>query len=149
MQNFYDGREMVFKSFKNRMIPLVNESYSKHFEVEPEETDIYWVEKPEELNEFVDHLKNEVKEGFKVNFEESPVLIYLNKIKNRIVFKIKPIYKLELLTNETMRLLGDGPIIDTDKKGVNMPELVQVHFVLLHCNDYLQNVICFWSVTFY
>ena len=37
--------------------------------------------------------------------EDSPVKIYPNKIKNRIVFKIKTDYKLELLTPETMRLL--------------------------------------------
>ena len=36
------------------------------------------------------------------------VQIYPNKIKNRIVFKIKTSYKLELLTLETMRLLGSG-----------------------------------------
>ena len=38
--------------------------------------------------------------------ENSPVQIYPNKIKNRIIFKIKAGYKLELLTPETMRLLG-------------------------------------------
>ena len=32
--------------------------------------------------------------------------IYANKIKNRIVFKIKTGYKLEVLSFETMRLLG-------------------------------------------
>ena len=35
--------------------------------------------------------------------ENPPVQIYPNKIKNRIVFKIKTGYKLELLTPETMR----------------------------------------------
>ena len=42
-----------------------------------------------------------------------------------------------------MRLLGDGPVIDTDKNGNNVPELVNLESVLLHCNvahnDYLQN----------
>ena len=42
-----------------------------------------------------------------------------------------------------MKLLGDGPIIDKDKNGDNVPELEQVHSVLIHCNvvhnDYLQN----------
>ena len=38
--------------------------------------------------------------------ENPPVQIYLNKIKNRIAFKIKTGYKLELLTPETMKLLG-------------------------------------------
>ena len=31
------------------------------------------------------------------------------------MFKIKTGYKLELLTKETMKLLGDGPIIDAEK----------------------------------
>ena len=35
-----------------------------------------------------------------------PVEIYVNKIKNRIVFKIKTGYKLELLLPETLKLLG-------------------------------------------
>ena len=38
--------------------------------------------------------------------ENPPVQIYVNKIKNRIVFNIKTGYKLELLTPETMKLLG-------------------------------------------
>ena len=38
--------------------------------------------------------------------ENPPIQIYLNKIKNKIDFKIKTGYKLELLTPETMRLLG-------------------------------------------
>ena len=38
--------------------------------------------------------------------ESSPIQIYPNKIKNRIAFKIKTGYKLELLTLETMKLLG-------------------------------------------
>ena len=38
--------------------------------------------------------------------ENPPVQIYPNKIKNRIVFKIKTGYNLELLTPVTMKLLG-------------------------------------------
>ena len=34
--------------------------------------------------------------------DNPPVQIYVNKIKNRIVFKIKTGYKLELFTGETM-----------------------------------------------
>ena len=37
--------------------------------------------------------------------DNPPVQIYVNKIKNRIVFKIKTSYKLELLTGETTQLL--------------------------------------------
>ena len=38
--------------------------------------------------------------------ENPPVQIYPNKIKNRIVFKVKTGYKLELLSPETRKLLG-------------------------------------------
>ena len=38
--------------------------------------------------------------------ETPPVQICVNKIKNRIVFKIKTGYKFELLTSETIKLLG-------------------------------------------
>ena len=37
--------------------------------------------------------------------ENPPVQIYVNNIKNRIVFKIKTGYKLEVLTPEIMKLL--------------------------------------------
>ena len=43
----------------------------------------------------------------KKTLTENPLVqIYVNKIKNRIVFKIKTGYKLERLTLETMKLLG-------------------------------------------
>ena len=35
-----------------------------------------------------------------------------NEVKNRIVFKIETGYKLELLSNESQKLLEDGPVID-------------------------------------
>ena len=45
-----------------------------------------------------------------------PVQIYPNKIKNRFVSKIKTGYKLELLTSETMKLLGSTEKdVDKDK----------------------------------
>ena len=50
--------------------------------------------------------------------ENPPVQIYVNKITNRIVFKIKMGYKLELLTPETMKLLGSAKKdVDKDKDG--------------------------------
>ena len=40
--------------------------------------------------------------------DNPPVQIYVNKIKNRIVFKINTGYKLELLSKETMQFLGSS-----------------------------------------
>ena len=67
--------------------------------------------------------------------ENPAVQINLNKIKNRIVFKIKTGYKLELLTPETMKLLGSTKKdVDKDKNGENVPKLESVEVVLVHCN---------------
>ena len=40
--------------------------------------------------------------------ENPAVQIYPNKIKNRIIFKVKAGYKIELLFPETMKLLGSA-----------------------------------------
>ena len=65
----------------------------------------------------------------------APVLIYANKIINRIVFKIKSGYKLELLSKETMKLLGStSNTIDADKDSENVPRLENVEVILVHCN---------------
>ena len=67
--------------------------------------------------------------------ENPSIQIYLNKNKNGIVFKIKTGYKLELLTLETMRLLGSTKKdVDSDKNSENVPKLESVEVVLVHCN---------------
>ena len=67
--------------------------------------------------------------------ENAPILIYANTINNRIVFKIKTGYKLELLSEETMKLLESTKgIIDSDKNSENVPRLENVEVVLVHCN---------------
>ena len=68
--------------------------------------------------------------------ENPPVQIYPNKIKNRIVFKIKTTFKLELLTPETMKLLGSWKRdVDQDKDRENAPKLESVEVVLVQCNQ--------------
>ena len=67
--------------------------------------------------------------------ENSSIQIYPNKIKNRIIFKMKTGYKLELLTPETMELLeSTKKVVDKNKNGQNVPKLEYVEVVLVHCN---------------
>ena len=55
--------------------------------------------------------------------ENPPIQIYPNKIKSGTVFKIKTGYKLELLTPETMRLLGSTKKgVDADRNSENVPK---------------------------
>ena len=70
--------------------------------------------------------------------------MYVNKIENRITFKIKTGYYLELLTLETMKLLGSTKSkITKDKNGENVPHLEIAEVILVHCNivnnDYQQD----------
>ena len=68
----------------------------------------------------------------------------MNKIQNRIAFKIKDGYSLEFLTPETMKLLGSTKNkISEDKNGENVPhleitEVVLVNFSIAN-NDYQQD----------
>ena len=73
-----------------------------------------------------------------------PIRIYINKIENRITFKTKAGYYLELLTPETMKLFGSTKSkITKDENGENVPYLEISEAVLTHCyvlnNSYQQN----------
>ena len=61
------------------------------------------------------------------NLTENPTIeIYPNKMKNRILFKTKTGYKLELLSLETMKLLGSTKKdVDQDKNGENVPTSIK------------------------
>ena len=72
------------------------------------------------------------------------IRMYINRIENRITFKIKNGYYLELLTPGAMKLLGSTESkITKDKNGENVPHLEVVELVLVHCNlvnnDYQQD----------
>ena len=57
------------------------------------------------------------------------------KLQNRIVFKTKTGYKLELLTPETMKLLGSTKKdLDKNKDKETVPKLESVEVVLVNCN---------------
>ena len=104
------------------------------------------------LNYLMDHILYQI---FKITLNTSlkkqetvidnpSIMIYVNKIENRISFKIKTGYYLELSTSETMKLLGSTKSKTTkDKNGENIPQLQIKEAILVQCNivnnDYLQN----------
>ena len=78
------------------------------------------------ISEIQDYIEYIIKKHETIG-ETAPILIYANTINNRIVFKIKSGYKLELLSKETMKLLGSTKnIIDSDKNSENVPRLENV-----------------------
>ena len=61
--------------------------------------------------------------------------MYISIIENRIMFKIKTGYYLELLTPKTMKLLGSTKRkITKDKNGEKVPYLEITEVVLIHFN---------------
>ena len=63
------------------------------------------------------------------------VQIYPNEIKNRIVFKVKTGYELELSSSKTMKLLGSSKNdVNQDNDGEDIPKLESVKVVLVHFN---------------
>ena len=86
------------------------------------------------ISEIQDYIKYIIKKHETIA-ETAPISIYANTITNRIVFKLKTGYKLELLLKETMKLLGSTKdTIDADKNSENVPRLENVEVVLVHCN---------------
>ena len=77
------------------------------------------------------------------DIDKPSVQIYVNKIENRVTFKIKNGYSLELLTLETMKLRGSTETKLKDKSGENVPHLEITEVILIHCNifnnDYQQD----------
>ena len=86
------------------------------------------------ISEIQDYIEYTIKKHETIG-ENPPILIYANTINNRIVFKIKSGYKLQLLSKETMELLGSTKdTIDADKNSENVPKLENVELVIVHCN---------------
>ena len=89
---------------------------------------------------FIADIQDYIEFIIKKTWNENPLVqIYPNKIKNRIVFKIKTGCKLELLTSETMKFFGSTKKdIDKDKDGEIVPKLESVEFVLIQ-SSFLKN----------
>ena len=61
-----------------------------------------------------------------------PVHIYISRINNRLVFKIKDEHKLKLQIPETMKLFGSKKILkDKIKSDENVPCLEAIEVVLV------------------
>ena len=86
------------------------------------------------VSDIQDNFKYIIKKHETVTDNPS-IRIYVNKIENRITFKIKAGYYLELLTPEIMKLLGSTKSqITKDENGENVPHLETTEVILIHCN---------------
>ena len=97
------------------------------------------------LYQIFEIISNTFKKKHGENTNKPSVQIYVNQIENRITFKIKSGYSLELSTPETMKLLGSSKNkITKNKNGENVSHLEITEVILVHCNmvnnDYQQDL---------
>ena len=63
-----------------------------------------------------------------------PIYVNINRINNRLVFKVKDGYKLELQMPERIKLFGSTQkLIDKTKNEEKVPSLKVVEVVLVQC----------------
>ena len=124
----------VKSSYNNNKFKISAPTWSEEFEL-PDGS--YSVSDIQDYFEYILKKRSE-------SVDNPSIRMYINRIKNRITFKIKNGYYLELLTPETMKLLGSNESkITKDKNGENVPHLEVVESGLIHCklvnNDYQQD----------
>ena len=130
----------IKSSYKNNKFKISAQTWSDEFELPDGSYSI------SNIQDYFEHILKKHDE----NVDNPSVKIYVNKIENRVTFKIKNGYYLELLTPETMKLLGSTKSkITKDKNGQNVPHLEIVELVLIHCsivnNNYQQNCRIFYT----
>ena len=117
--------EKYKKSYKNNKFKISAPKWYKEFEL-PDGP--YTVS---DIQYFFKYILN--KHGEKT--VNPTIKIYVNKIENRITFKIKTVYYFELLTPETMKVLAKTKSnITKDQNGLNVLYLEMTEVVLAHCN---------------
>ena len=119
------------RSFNNNKFKISAPTWNDKFE-SPDGS--YSVSDVQDYSEYI--LKKHGK-----NTDNPSVRIYVNKIENKITFKIKTGYYIELLTLATMKLLGSTENeITKNKNGENVPHRETTEVVLVHCN--IVNIDC-------
>ena len=132
--SIYYSWKNIKSSYNNHKFKISAPTWSDEFEL-PDGS--YLVSDIQDYFEYILKKHNE-------NTDNLSIKMHVNKIENRITFKIKTGHYLELLTPETMTLLGNTESkITKDKNGENVPHLEITEVVLVHYNlvnnDYWQD----------
>ena len=115
----------VKSSYNNNKFKISAPSWGEEFELPDGSYSI------SDIQDYVEYILKKHTESV----DNPSIRMYINRIENRITFKIKNGYYLELLTPETMKLLGKTESkITKDKNSENVPHLEVVELVLVHCN---------------
>ena len=132
--SIYSAWKNIKSSYNNNKFKISEPTWSDEFELSD---GLYSIS---DIQDYFEYILKKHSE----NVYNPSIKIYINKIENRITFKIKAGYYLELLTPETMKLLESTESkITKNKNSEQVPHLEVVELVLLYCNlvnnDYQKN----------
>ena len=123
--SIYYTWENVKSSYNNNKFKISAPTWNEEFELPDESYSI------SDIQDYFEYILKKHSESV----DNPSIRVYINRIEYRITFKIKNGYYLELLTPETMKLLGSiESKITKDKSGENVLHLEVVELVLVHCN---------------
>ena len=104
----------IKNSYNNNKFKISAPTWSKEFELPDGSYSI------SDIQDYFEYILKKHSESV----DNPSIRIYVNRIENRITFKIKTGYYLQLLTPETMLLLGSTESeITKNKSGENVPHL--------------------------
>ena len=126
--------EKYKKSYKNNKFKTSAPTWNEEFELPDGSSSV------SDIEDYFEYI-------LKIHGEKTgnpSVRICVNKIENRIPFRIETGYYLKILMTETMKLFGSTKSkITKDKNDENIPFLEITEVVLVHCNivknDYQQD----------
>ena len=124
----------IKSSYNNNKFKITAPTWNEEFEIPDGSYSIL------DIQDYFEYILKKHSESV----DNPPIRIYVNKIENRITFKIKSGYYLELLTPEIFKLLGSAESkLTKNKNGENVPHLEVAELVLVHRNfvnnDYQQD----------
>ena len=119
----------VKSSYNNNKFKISAPTWSEEFELPDGSYSI------SDIQDYFEYILKKHSESV----DNPSIRMYVNRIENRITFKIKNGYYLELLTLQTLKLLGSTESkITKNKNGEKVIELLLVHCNLAN-NDYQQD----------
>ena len=124
LSNYYTWKN-IRKQYKNNKLKLITPTWNDEFELP---NGSYSVSDIHDYTEFS-------TKKYKMLTTVPPIHVYINRINNRLMFKIKDGHKLELQMTETMKLFGSAKkLIDKTKNGKKVSSLEVVEVVLFQCS---------------
>ena len=140
--SIYDTWKNIKSSYNNNKFKISAPAWSDEFELPDGSSSI------SDIQDYFEYILKKHSE----NVDNLSIKIYVNKIEYRVAFKFKKWYYLELLTPETMKLIGSTERKRTkNKNGENVPHLEIAELILIHCNlannNYQQNLRILYTFT--